>query len=376
MLFIDQTEIFIRSGKGGRGMVSFRAGKHQPKAGADGGDGGFGGDVYLVGERGLNTLSNLRHRQRYNAEDGEKGGSNDCTGRSGDDLDVRVPLGTVLYKDSEETVLAEVLKHGDRVLVAKGGKRGIGNARFLSSTHQAPEEYTTGDPGEEFLLRLELKLLADVGFAGYPNAGKSTLLSVISAAKPKIANYPFTTLTPQLGVVDVDRDIVDPKSFVAADIPGLIEGASEGKGLGLEFLRHLERTKIVAFIVDPFTQEGMDAVYQYQSLKRELQNFNPELAAKPAMIVVSKMDLADEDFDKAELAALFGDDHISVCFISSATGEGINEFKRTAFDLIRAFTETTAEATDVELGGPAHLPKLADFRLVKARPQSVESFHP
>lgn len=343
MQFVDYTEVFIRSGKGGRGMVSFRSGSHCPKAGADGGDGGFGGSVYLVGNRGINTLSHLRYRQRFAAEDGEKGGTNSCTGRNGKDLEIQVPLGTLARRVEDDALVGEVLEHAQRVLVAKGGKRGLGNQRFLSSTHQAPEESTPGGPADEFWAKLELKLLADVGFAGFPNAGKSTLLSVISAAKPKIADYPFTTLTPQLGVVDVDpHDYLQPKSFVAADIPGLIEGASEGRGLGHEFLRHLERTKVIAFVVDAFTQD-IDAVQQLLCLRRELAQYSPMLAAKPAIVVLTKMDLAPHDFNREE-AVLFAAEQNLKCFlISSATHQGLQELKHGLFELIQ--TPETPEAS-------------------------------
>lgn len=368
MMFIDQTEIFIRSGKGGRGIVSFRAGKHQPKAGADGGDGGFGGNVYLVGESSLNTLSHLRHRQRYLAEDGEKGGANDRTGRSGEDLYIKVPLGTIAHREDNGELVAEVLAQGQRVLIANGGKRGIGNARFLSSRHQAPEETTPGGPSEEFFLKLELKLLADVGFAGFPNAGKSTLLSVISAAKPKIASYPFTTLTPQLGVVDVDRaDLLSPKSFVAADIPGLIEGASEGKGLGLDFLRHLERTKVVAYILDPFVETELTVQQQYDLLRKELAHYAAELADKKATVVITKMDLADETFDQQAILDFFLPLGLDVSFVSSATGQGILELKRRFFATVVSVShaEPMVETIVEDIPVP-ELPKLSDYRMVQS----------
>ncbi|MES2746432.1 MAG: GTPase ObgE, partial [Bdellovibrionota bacterium] len=238
MKFIDQTEIDVRSGDGGDGLVSFRAAKYQPKAGLDGGDGGFGGSVYLVGNAQLNSLSSLYYRRMYAAENGGRGGTNNCTGADGDDLLIRVPVGTIAYDRETGRQVAEILEEGQQIMLAEGGVRGLGNFRFLSSTHQAAEESTAGSPGKELKISLELKLIADVGFAGFPNAGKSTLLSVISSATPKIADYPFTTLTPQLGVVDVPGNSSwDSRSFVAADIPGLIEGASDGKGLGHEFLR-------------------------------------------------------------------------------------------------------------------------------------------
>lgn len=329
--FLDYTEIFVRSGDGGDGLVSFKSGKYQPKLGPDGGDGGFGGDVYAITDAQLNTLSSLRYRQMYKAEDGQKGGTNNKTGRNGEDCFIPMPLGTVITDLKTGAVFGELLEEGQRILIVKGGIRGLGNLRYLSSTHQAPMENKNGGKGEEIELSLELKLMADVGLAGFPNAGKSTLLSVLSNAKPKIADYPFTTLTPQLGVVDV-YDITGDwgQSIVMADIPGLIEGASEGRGLGHEFLKHLERTKILLFLVDGFASE-LEPLDQYLKLAQELSNYSESLAEKPRLVVINKIDLVDADeikLVKEKLVEVFRDINQDVLFISGATKTGLMDLKR------------------------------------------------
>ena len=340
MKFIDSTEIHIRAGDGGRGTVSFFRARNKPKLGADGGDGGFGGSVVLVGNPQLNTLSSLRYKRLYQAESGERGGSNGRTGRSGEDLMIAVPLGTIVIDVKTSEQLCEILNTGDKVIVAQGGHRGIGNKRFLSSTHQAPEEFTTGGKGEERFLRLDLKLLADVGLAGLPNAGKSTLLSRISAAKPKIADYPFTTLTPHLGVVDLD-DGGDSwgKSFVVADIPGLIEGASEGKGLGHAFLKHLERTKIILFVLDGFSvSENETPLQTVKILQKEMKKFSEILTAKKYIAAISKIDLAPPKFNLKKLTKSLEKEGFEVLLISAVTGEGIPQLKRRLFELVSEMT--------------------------------------
>lgn len=295
MKFIDATEIIVKSGDGGPGLVSFRAARNRPKLGADGGDGGFGGDVYLIADERLNTLSTLRFKKTYRAENGARGGINNRNGRNGADCEVKVPLGTIVHDALTGEHLGELVEIGQKLLVAKGGKRGLGNLRYLSSTHQAPEENTSGGPAIQLTLKLELKLLADVGIAGFPNAGKSTLLSVLSNARPLIADYPFTTLTPQLGVVDVS-DVTDiwGSSIVMADIPGLIEGASIGKGLGHEFLKHLERTRCLVYLLDGFLEpeEILDA---FNKLKYEVSAYGTLLGSKSFLIVVNKIDLFDPE---------------------------------------------------------------------------------
>ncbi|SMF66971.1 GTPase ObgE [Pseudobacteriovorax antillogorgiicola] len=335
MKFVDETAIHIRSGNGGRGMVSFRAAKNAPKLGADGGDGGFGGSVYLVGNPQLNTLSGLYYKKLYAAGHGERGGSNGCTGKNGQDMIIPVPLGTVAYNKDTGEPICEVLGE-EKILVAKGGKRGLGNIRYVSATHQAPEEYTPGGEGLELFLGLELKLIADVGFAGFPNAGKSTLLSAISAARPKVADYPFTTLQPQLGVVDL-QDCGDywDRSFVAADIPGLIEGAHEGKGLGHEFLRHLERTKVIAYVIDPFAWDGLEPIQAYRLLKKELANFGDLLSSKRSILIFTKTDLCWENFEWDEFIDPFEGEDIEIIRLSSVAQKGIKNFKLRLWEIVQ-----------------------------------------
>ena len=326
MKFIDITQIEVRAGRGGDGMVSFASSKGKPKLGPDGGDGGVGGDVYLEGSGQLNTLNSLRFKQIFKGEDGAKGGSNNCRGKSGQDQIIKVPLGTVVVNLETNGAIGEVLTDGQRLLVAKGGLRGLGNIHWVTSTHQAPHESKPGGEGQQFHLRLELKVLADVGLAGFPNAGKSTLLKSMSAAQPKIADYPFTTLTPQLGVVSLDS-IGTPfdEGFVIADIPGLIEGASEGKGLGHTFLKHLERTKLIVYVLDGF-DEGCPPTEAYQILALELGNYSASLAAKPCLIAVNKIDLLNED-DLEQIKVDLHGFAIPIVTISGATGRGINELK-------------------------------------------------
>ncbi len=360
MKFIDQTEIDVRSGDGGDGLVSFRAAKYQPKAGLDGGDGGFGGSVYLLGNAQLNSLSSLYYRRMYAAENGGRGGTNNCTGKDGEDLYIPVPVGTIAYDRETGRQVAEILEDGQAILLAEGGVRGLGNFRFLSSTHQAAEESTDGTPGKEFKLSLELKLIADVGFAGFPNAGKSTLLSVISSATPKIADYPFTTLTPQLGVVEVPgNETWENRSFVAADIPGLIEGASEGRGLGHEFLRHLERTKVIAFILDAFPFDEMQPIEAFEVLERELLNFSEKMHKKRRVIILSKADLAPEGFDWSTVEQPFHDLGLETIRISSVVGLGIPQLKQKVY----AIVEEEKHKIDIE-----------DVEVVTAAPREEDTY--
>ncbi len=330
--FIDSTEIFVASGHGGNGLVSFKTASNKPRLGPDGGDGGHGGDVVFVAAPQLNTLTTVRYKSRFIAENGAKGGTSGKTGRSGEDVEIPVPLGTEVYDALSGRLICEILVPGQREIIAEGGRRGFGNLRFVSSTHQAPEEYVAGQPGVELTLRLELKLLADVGLAGLPNAGKSTLLSVMSAAKPKIADYPFTTLEPQLGVVELkERGEFNLESFVMADIPGLIEGASEGKGLGHEFLRHLERTKVIAFVVDAFPIDGSDPLETLNLLQSELQAYDEKLAKRKSVVVLNKCDLADGEEDGPQRLLQLRDAVEKLGFkvftISAATSIGLRELK-------------------------------------------------
>jgi GTPase len=288
MKFVDEATIKVQAGNGGRGMVSFRREKFIPFGGPDGGDGGDGGDIYLVAKAGLNTLADFRYMRSFKATHGEPGGSADCTGRGGSDLEVVVPIGTVIYSVDTDETLGDLATDGDRILVAKGGKGGLGNPRFKTSTNRTPRTATPGTPGEQRELRLELKLLADVGLLGLPNAGKSTLISVVSAAKPKIADYPFTTLHPNLGVVYVGEH----RSFVMADIPGVIEGAAEGAGLGIRFLKHLQRTRLLLHLVDIAPPDpAADPVVDARSIAKEVKKFSPELASRERWLVLNKMDL-------------------------------------------------------------------------------------
>ncbi len=288
MKFVDEATIKVHAGNGGRGMVSFRREKFIPFGGPDGGDGGSGGSIYLVADPGLNTLADFRYRRTFKADNGEPGGSADCSGKGGPDLEVVVPVGTVIYDVDTDETLGDLTHGGERVLVARGGKGGLGNQHFKSSTNRTPRRATSGIAGEKRELRLELKLIADVGLLGLPNAGKSTLISVVSAARPRIADYPFTTLHPNLGVVYVGEH----KSFVMADIPGVIEGAAEGAGLGIRFLKHLQRTRLLLHLVDiaPPDPEA-DPVQDARSIAAELKKFSPELAGRERWLVLNKLDL-------------------------------------------------------------------------------------
>lgn len=348
MKFVDETQIRIRSGKGGSGMVSFRSGKNAPKLGADGGDGGFGGHVYLQGNPQLNTLSSLYYKKIYQAEDGAKGGPNGRTGRNGVDCVIPVPMGTIAVNLDSGEEICEILNE-EPVLIAEGGRRGLGNIRYLSSTHQAPHEFKSGGPAIEFDLGLELKLIADVGFAGFPNAGKSTLLSVLSAAKPRIADYPFTTLEPQLGVVDL-ADCGDywDCSFVAADIPGLIEGASDGKGLGHEFLRHLERTQLIAYVIDTFPLDERSPRETFDILKHELSHFGEDLGHKKSCVILTKADLAPEDFDLDSVKRAFEKMGLRTFFVSSATKDNIKSLKQDLYHMVEAQKAQISEVYESE----------------------------
>jgi len=288
MNFVDEATVKVQAGNGGRGMVSFRREKFIPFGGPDGGDGGAGGSIHLVAAPGLNTLADFRYRRTFKAQNGEPGGSADCSGRGGEDLEVVVPVGTVVFDMDTDETLGDLAHGGDRILVARGGKGGLGNQHFKSSKNRTPRKATPGTPGEKREIRLELKLIADVGLLGLPNAGKSTLISAVSAARPRIADYPFTTLHPNLGVVYIGEH----KSFVMADIPGLIEGAAEGAGLGIRFLKHLQRTRLLLHLVDiaPPDPEA-DPVKDARAIAAELRKFSPELATRERWLVLNKLDL-------------------------------------------------------------------------------------
>lgn len=291
MKFVDEANIRVAAGNGGDGALSFRREKFIPFGGPNGGDGGDGGSVYLLADSNLNTLIDFRYRRVFTAERGENGMGNECTGKSGEDLIIHVPVGTTIFDHDTDELIGDLVTEGAKLLVVQGGWHGLGNTRFKSSTNRAPRQTTKGQPGEMRNLRLSLKVLADVGLLGLPNAGKSTFIRAVSAATPKVADYPFTTLYPNLGVVRVGVD----RSFVVADIPGLIEGAAEGAGLGIRFLKHLERTRILLHMLDVAPLDGSDPVIAAQTILAELAKFSPELAAKPRWLVLNKIDLLVED---------------------------------------------------------------------------------
>ena len=322
MKFIDEAKIYVAAGDGGNGVVSFRREKYEPEGGPNGGDGGRGGSVFVIADRNLNTLIEYRYTRKFLAQRGENGGSSDCYGKGGEDITLHVPVGTVITDENTHEIVADLDVDGKKILIAKGGKGGLGNIHFKSSTNRAPRQCTKGEPGEERDLRLELRVLADVGLLGLPNAGKSTFIRAVSAARPKVADYPFTTMHPNLGVVRTSEN----KSFVIADIPGLIEGAAEGAGLGIRFLKHLSRTRILLHLVDlaPLDPDA-DPVHDAHAIVHELEKYSPELAAKPRWLVLNKLDLIPED-ERAERVQAFLDayaqkDARHFC-ISAISGDG------------------------------------------------------
>jgi GTP-binding protein len=323
-MFVDEVDIHVTAGAGGRGCLAFRREKRVPRGGPSGGDGGHGGSIYVVASEHTNTLINYRFHPEFDAQRGEHGQGSNRTGHGGADLELPVPIGTLVYELSGDPsappqLLADLAEAGQRVLVAKGGRGGLGNAHFATSTNRAPRKVQPGEPGVEKNLRLELKLLADVGLVGFPNAGKSTFIARISAARPKIADYPFTTLTPNLGVVGLSDD----RSFIVADVPGLIEGAHRGLGLGHQFLRHLERTRVLVHVVDVSGASGRDPVHDLDAVRRELELFQPELAAKPQLVAANKMDAATDDAPVIALAARAEALELPFFRISAVTGAGV-----------------------------------------------------
>jgi GTP-binding protein len=315
MQFIDQAVIFVKAGNGGNGTISFRREKYVPKGGPDGGNGGNGGNVIIRADKQLGTLLDFRYKRSYKAENGENGRGKDQTGKTGVDIVLRVPCGTIVMEGSHRKMVGDLVHEGDQVVVARGGKGGRGNAEFATSTNQAPRIAEPGIPGEECELMLELKLIADVGLVGFPNAGKSTLISVVSAAKPKIADYPFTTLTPNLGIVRY----AEGKSFTLADMPGLIKGAHLGKGLGIQFLRHIERTRVLVFLIESISE---DPKRDYEILLNELASYNAALAKKPKIVALTKIDLFEEKALKRLKRVSFGRS-IPVIRISAVSREGL-----------------------------------------------------
>ncbi|MGN1171685.1 MAG: GTPase ObgE [Lachnospiraceae bacterium] len=323
-MFADRAKIYVRSGKGGDGHVSFRREKYVPNGGPDGGDGGKGGDVIFVVDEGLNTLTDFRHIRKYKAQDGEQGGKRNCRGKDGEDIIIKVPAGTVIKEAQSGKVIADMSGENAMQVLLKGGRGGNGNQHYATSTMQAPKYAQPGQPAQELELALELKVIADVGLVGFPNVGKSTFLSRVTNARPKIANYHFTTLNPNLGVVDLDG----AKGFVIADIPGLIEGASEGVGLGHEFLRHIERTKVIIHIVDAASTEGRDPVADIYAINKELENYNKEIAKRPQVIAANKIDAIYEDGVENPIDRIrkeFEPQGMKVFPISAVSGQGLKE---------------------------------------------------
>jgi GTP-binding protein len=344
-MFVDEVDIHVAAGHGGAGALSFRREKFVPRGGPDGGNGGKGGSVYLVADPHRNTLVHFRFTSEFAARRGGQGEGALRTGRDGDDLEIPVPIGTTVHRHDplvpgSETFVADLTSVGQRVLVARGGRGGLGNAHFATSTNRAPRKHQPGEPGEEFHLRLTLKLLADVGLVGFPNAGKSTFIARVSAAKPKIADYPFTTLTPNLGVVTLS----DERSFVVADVPGLIEGAHAGHGLGHQFLRHIERTKVLIHLVDVSGASGRDPVEDFDTIRTELGLYNRELLEKPHLVAANKIDALDEPERVTRLEARARELQLPFFRVSAVTGEGVPQLLEAAWPHIAEAREAEAAA--------------------------------
>ena len=340
-MFVDTAKVIIRAGKGGNGAISFRREIYIPKGGPDGGDGGKGGDVVFVASKDCNTLIDFRFQPKLIAEDGKAGSGQKSSGKSGKDLEVEVPVGTVVKRSDTGEIVADLVRDGQREIVAHGGDGGYGNWHFRSSVRQTPKIAELGNPGEAFDAELELKLIADVGLIGFPNAGKSTFLSVVSNATPEIADYPFTTLTPNLGVAKVDDS-----SILIADIPGLIEGASEGKGLGDEFLRHVERTKVLLHLVDVYSE---DAGKAYKDIRKELENYSAELAERPELVVLTKIEGLDEDIVKMQMSAILeANPQAKVMAMSSAAHQGTVDVLRELNLMIQEQKQAAEAAAEPE----------------------------
>ena len=347
-MFVDEAKIFVKAGDGGNGCVAFRREKYVPRGGPSGGDGGKGGSVYLEANPNDNTLLRYRYNREFKADRGRHGEGSNCTGQSGDDTILKVPVGTLVFDATGDELLADLKRAGQRVLVAQGGRGGRGNQHFAKPWHQAPREKEEGEEGEERNLRLELKLLADVGLVGFPNAGKSTLISVISAARPKIANYPFTTLEPNLGVVNADGGTGGHgtelgRTFVVADLPGLIEGASEGAGLGIRFLRHVERTRLLVHLIDTSDMAEMDPVKAFEIIEGELGAFSEKLLEKPMIVVATKLDATTDRAKLKELQKFCKKRGLEFHAISAAAGEGVKDLVRGIADALDKIPKETFE---------------------------------
>src|ERR1700732_3930117 len=353
-MFVDEAKIYVKAGDGGNGCVAFRREKYVPRGGPSGGDGGRGGSVYLEANRNDNTLLRYRYNREFKGDRGRHGEGSNCTGVSGEDLILQVPVGTLVYDSTGKELLADLKTPGQRVLVAEGGRGGRGNQHFAKPWHQAPREKEEGTSGEERHLRLELKLLADVGLVGFPNAGKSTLIAVISAARPKIANYPFTTLEPNLGVVNADggtgaHGTELGRTFVVADLPGLIEGAHEGAGLGMRFLRHLERTRLLVHLIDTSDSNEDDPVHSYEVISGELAAFSETLTEKPLIVVATKLDATTDRTRLEALRDFCRGEHLEFHSISAATGEGVKELVRSIADALDKIPRPTPDAADDQM---------------------------
>ena len=346
-MFIDRAKIRVQGGHGGNGVTAFRREKFVPRGGPSGGEGGRGGDVWIVADSSLNTLLHLRYNPEHVAGRGMHGEGSNRSGREGEDVVVRVPVGTQIFEVGSGELLQDMAEDGARWLATRGGRGGFGNSHFATSTNRAPRYHQDGSEGEELQLQLELKLLADVGLVGFPNAGKSTFIATVSAARPKIADYPFTTLEPHLGVVDLG----DFRTFVVADIPGLIEGAHAGAGLGDRFLRHIERTKLLLHLIDVSSLSGRDTVSDYQTVNRELEAYNPDLASRPQIVVATKIDALDEPDRLESLKQAAAGDAKPFYVISSATNQGISELINAVAATLDSLKEKKADPVELTFSG-------------------------
>jgi GTP-binding protein len=358
-MFVDRVELYVKGGNGGRGMVSFRREKYVPKGGPDGGDGGRGGSVIVRAVANADNLAPLVHKKHWRAKNGEPGGTSLCTGKDSQDLIIPVPPGTIVRDRDRGNVLKDLVEVGDEVTVGKGGKGGRGNKAFATATNRTPREFEPGEEGEERHVTLELKVIADAGLIGFPNAGKSTLLSRLSRATPEIADYPFTTKHPNLGIVTLGGDA----AFVLADLPGLIEGASQGVGLGHEFLRHVERTRVLIHLVEPFPTDGTDPVQNYHAIRKELTLYSQPLAEKPEVVCVSKAELTGADAVRDRLAAELGRE---VLLISSVTGQGLSQLVGRVAHLLAEIRQQEREAK--ERARPVEFPTEKAIRTGEALP--------
>jgi len=377
-MFVDEAKISVKAGDGGNGCVAFRREKYVPRGGPSGGDGGRGGSIYLEANPNDNTLLRYRYNREFKADRGRHGEGSNCTGVSGDDTILKVPVGTLVFDSTGNVLLADLKQPGQRLLVAQGGRGGRGNQHFAKPWHQAPREKEEGEAGEERNLRLELKLLADVGLVGFPNAGKSTLISVISAARPKIANYPFTTLEPNLGVVNADGGTGGHgtelgRTFVVADLPGLIEGASQGAGLGIRFLRHVERTRLLVHLIDTGDTAEMDPVKAFEIIEGELGAFSEKLLDKPMIVVATKLDATTDRTKLEELKIFCGKKGLEFHAISAAAGEGVKELVRGIADALDKIPKETLTDDETEGADSSVVEEHGDIVDVSAYENAEES---